>query len=96
MAESLRDICLWCDEPLGDDPGFPVATFDGVRFQHQECALRSVVGGIGHLVAHEYWCLQLGDPDAGLTSRQSAVLAHAWVHAVGLPGERTDQEPDSA
>ena len=51
---------------------------------HRECSLREVLGGIGHLVAHEYWCLQKHDPDAGLTYHQSALLTDAWVHVMGV------------
>jgi hypothetical protein len=74
MMEATGD-CLWCDEPLDDDvaPGV-VYTPEGPRHQHVECALREVMGGIGHLIAHEYWCIERHDPDAGLTRRQSALL----------------------
>jgi hypothetical protein len=51
---------------------------------HRECGLREVLGGIGHLVAHEYWCLQRHDSDAGFTYRQSALLTDAWVHVMGV------------
>jgi hypothetical protein len=42
--------------------------------QHRECALRSALGGIGHLVDHARYCASDHGPDAGLTSRQSALL----------------------
>ena len=73
--------CELCDE-LCD------AAFEGVvtMHAHRECLLRSVVGGIGHLIAHEYWCVQRSDPDAGLTYRQSAKLVDAYVCAVGVEG----------
>jgi hypothetical protein len=77
------DTCLWCDEPLVGHTT-PVSTMDGPRHQHWECSLRVVTGGIGHLIAHHYWCTQQGDPDAGLTKRQSAVLSAAWVKVVGV------------
>jgi hypothetical protein len=51
---------------------------------HRECSLREVIGGIGHLIAHEYWCRQHHDPDAGLTYRQSAMLTDLYVHLVGV------------
>jgi hypothetical protein len=43
------------------------------------------MGGIGHLIAHAYWCFERGDPDAGLTYRQSALLVDTYVTAVGVP-----------
>ena len=71
--------CQLCNEPC-DEP------FDGVitMYGHRECFLRDAVGGIGHLIAHEYWCSTRGDPDAGLTYRQSALLCDAYMHVVGV------------
>lgn len=51
---------------------------------HRQCVLRSTMGGIGHLIAHEYWCLQKHDPDAGLTFRQSALLVDEFVAIIGV------------
>lgn len=51
---------------------------------HRECLLREGIGGIGHLIAHDYWCTQRHDPDAGLTYRQSALLVDAFVTVVGV------------
>lgn len=77
-----------CEEPVGDaaDDISPTALFtpEGRRTTHRSCMLREVIGGIGHLVAHEYWCLQHHDPDAGLTFRQSALLVDAFVTVVGV------------
>lgn len=51
---------------------------------HRECALRAVLGGIGHLEDHALWCLERDDPDAGLTYRQSALRVDAWVAQRGV------------
>lgn len=51
---------------------------------HRECALRSVLGGIGHLRDHAHWCTVRQDPDAGLSYRQSALEVDAWVAVNGL------------
>jgi hypothetical protein len=51
---------------------------------HQECGLREVLGGIGHLLDHEHFCLTLHDPDAGLTYRESAKLVWSWVQIKGV------------
>lgn len=51
---------------------------------HRECFLRSAIGGIGHLIAHNYWCRERSDPDAGLTYRQSAILTALYVELVGV------------
>ena len=71
-CELCGELCL---EPFEGTP---------LMHTHRECGLRSVMGGIGHLVAHEYWCLQRHDPDAGLTFRQSALLCDAWVQIMGV------------
>lgn len=79
-------ICPLCDEPVivfDPDDAQPIGTPDGMRQAHRICLLRNVIGGIGHLIAHEYWCAQRHDPDAGLTRYQSAQLVETWVHAVG-------------
>ena len=73
-----------CNEPVATDDTVTLYTEDGPRQAHRECMLRDVLGGIGHLIAHEYWCTQRHDPDAGLTRRQSALLVHAYTLFVGI------------
>lgn len=51
---------------------------------HRECTLRNVLGGIGHVLAHDYWCLQRHDPDAGLDYRTSALLVDLYVDRKGF------------
>jgi len=76
----MTELCQWCEESLEGGRIAPsvIYTADGPRHQHVECAIREVMGGIGHLVAHEWWCQEKHDPDAGLTSRQSALLAYQY------------------
>lgn len=83
----MIEDCLLCREPLGltDPPGMDVHTPEGLRRTHRECSLREVLGGIGHLIAHDLWCAQHHDPDAGLTYRQSAKLVDAYYRVVGMP-----------
>jgi hypothetical protein len=73
-------ICELCDEPIlvteGMAPVFPMVA-------HRECLLRSVMGGIGHLIDHKHFCLVKQDPDAGLTYRESAKLVAVWVELKG-------------
>jgi hypothetical protein len=83
----LADVedCVFCDEPIyGEQAVGVIYTEDGPRHAHQECSLREVLGGIGHHIAHEYWCVQKGDTDAGLTRRQSAKLVRAMVEVLGV------------
>lgn len=81
----MVDRCVMCDEPLdGDVADGLIHTENGPRQAHRPCMLREVLGGIGHLIAHEYWCTLCGDPDAGLTRRQSALLVDAYVRVVGI------------
>lgn len=76
--------CELCGEPvLVPAPVRPLIA-------HRECLLREVVGGIGHLIAHDYWCTERHDPDAGLTYRQSAKLVDAYVATVGTERTVTD------
>ena len=76
--------CPLCDEPVRDLDVQTLHTEEGARNAHRICMLREVIGGIGHLIAHDYWCLQKHDPDGGLTRYQSAQLTEAYVRAVGI------------
>ena len=68
-------ICVHCNESIAaDEERADIITMDA----HRECALRSVVGGIGHLLDHAHFCSGVG-PDAGLDYRTSALLVHVWV-----------------
>jgi hypothetical protein len=81
------DRCPLCGErndPDYDEDTQPIYIESGPVQAHRICLLRDVLGGIGHLVAHEYWCTQRHDPDAGLTYYQSARLVQAWVNTVGV------------
>jgi hypothetical protein len=79
VNEALDLVCTLCQEPMGSERSASVA-----QPIHRACALRSVVGGIGHLIAHDYWCVVRKDPNAGLTYRQSALLADEYVNVVGI------------
>lgn len=51
---------------------------------HRACMLRSVSGGIGHLLDHYRWCICEGDPDAGMSYRESALCVDALVARFGV------------
>jgi len=76
----MSDLCVLCDEPIRPhETANPMMTAEGPRRAHRECALRAVVGGIGHWEDHAYWCGQMQDPDGGRTFRQSALeVAARW------------------
>lgn len=74
-------ICELCREDI--DPG-EVSRKVSTMAAHRECLLRSVAGGIGHLIDHAHFCGERGDPDAGLSYRLSALLVDAYVHHVGV------------
>ena len=83
----LIDSCPMCDEPVvpgGDISPSSLFTAEGPQRVHRSCMLREVVGGIGHLIAHDYWCVKHHDPDAGLTRRQSALLVDVYAAVVGI------------
>jgi hypothetical protein len=73
--------CAFCSE---EPPAGPFSPLE----QHTECALRAIVGGIGHLLNHNHWCLTVGDPDGGYPYRESAILVAGWVNDQG--NETTD------
>jgi hypothetical protein len=82
----VGEDCELCNEPI--DPhhqGSFIGTEHGLAPMHKECSLRSVLGGIGHLDNHHYWCLGEHDPDAGYGYRRSALMVWDWVADHGFP-----------
>lgn len=71
--------CVLCNEPLAGESSSSL-----LQPMHRACALRSTIGGIGHLLDHQYFCVVIGDPDAGLDYRTSALLVDAWVARKGV------------
>jgi hypothetical protein len=68
----LNRKCMHCREHFQpDDNG---AIMETGYSCHRECALRSVMGGIGHIVNHARYCTEEGDPDAGFSYRASAIM----------------------
>jgi hypothetical protein len=88
--ERAMNNCPMCGEAIVDTTTTPLFTPDGPRRAHTVCMVREVLGGIGHLIAHDYWCTQRDDPDAGMTKYQSAQLVDAYVRAVGVPDSQAD------
>jgi len=78
------NVCPLCDDP---EPVLPVeageSKVDGL-LTHRDCLLRVVLGGIGHLENHSFWCVGMHDPDGGRTARQSGIEVAAWVRAHGV------------
>jgi hypothetical protein len=74
-------ICAFCTEPIewGEERA-DILTMDA----HRECALRNVVGGIGHLLDHAHFCKGELGTDAGLDYRTSALLVDVWIHRKGV------------
>lgn len=72
IAVPVDRICMNCRERF--QPGDNGAIMPNGFAQHRECGLRSVMGGIGHLVDHAHYCRSDHGPDAGFSYRQSALL----------------------
>lgn len=72
-------LCAYCDEPVLGSQALTAS-----HLAHRECGIRDVVGGIGHLMCHEHWCVRMRDPDAGRSYRASALLVASWVSEYGL------------
>lgn len=68
-----EDLCALCDPWI--NPALPL---------HRECLLAEVLGRVGHLLDHDHFCIRGGDPDAGLTRRQSALCVGALVERLGV------------
>lgn len=73
----VGELCVYCVEAIEQgDHGAIMA----IGPHHKECAYREVIGGIGHYVSHDRYCLGELGTDAGLTRRQSALLV--WRHLI--------------
>ena len=82
----MDELCLMCNEAITDDISpTSVYTENGPRRMHRVCSLREVLGGIGHLLDHEHFCIDMKDPDAGLDYRTSALMVDVWVQRKGVP-----------
>lgn len=89
MAAETNE-CLLCQVEIAKgEPSRPMPYIDAervvhMRHVHDVCGLRDVVGGIGHLTDHKHWCLEMGDPDMGLSFYESAKLVRAWIDEHGI------------
>lgn len=76
--------CLFCDEVLDEGAGdsgqaMPLGRADGtaaIRHVHKECMLRDVTGSVACLEGHHHH-------DTGMSRRQEALAAWAWVRERG-------------
>jgi hypothetical protein len=71
--------CILCGEPMDGEESASV-----LQPMHRICALRNVIGGIGHLLDHDHFCTGKRDPDAGLDYRTSALLVEVWIQRKGV------------
>lgn len=70
----VGSVCFQCEEPIREGDGG--GTYESGLVVHKECNLRSVMGGIGHLVDHARYCAT--DTDAGLGRRVSSKMVWEW------------------
>lgn len=74
-------ICAYCNEPI-------LFVKDRANIMsmdcHRECSLRTVLGGIGHLLDHAHFCKGELGSDAGLDYRTSALMVDIWVDRKGV------------
>ena len=85
MSWPREDQCLWCEEffrPGDTRTPDPVYTPVGPRFQHIECAVRSIVGGLNHLNGLCCCCGGKLPPDPeGVSRREAAQMAYQVFRA---------------
>lgn len=82
------ETCLYCDELLDEGAGdsgqaCPCYTAEGfsIRHAHKECLLRNVTGSVACLEGHHRH-------GTGLTWRQEALAAWAWIQEHGARSSR--------
>lgn len=74
IAAPVGARCFHCREAIAAGDNGAVFSFGVV---HRECQYRAAAGGIGHHVNHERYCRSELGPDAGLSTRASALLVWA-------------------
>lgn len=73
----MSETCWHCGELvlIGEEAAYPLQTEEGPRQRHRECAIRNIVGSVGHIRGT---CSCKGgteeDPP-GMTKRQAAEAA---------------------
>lgn len=72
--------CLLCDE---DNTVPDRADFDRSKV-HRECMLANIIGPLGHHLDHEFWCLNMDDPNCGRGTRQANLDLAALVARYGI------------
>ena len=68
----MKGHCIVCHEDVMDHEL-------GTSRMHAECGVLLAMGGIGHVLNHEHWCLVERDPDAGMSRRESAKMVWDWL-----------------
>lgn len=91
----VGEICLYCEEAVEEGDSGEIMPFGQLGEDrktmsfttvavHQECALRQVVGSIGHLKKQ---CSCYGGTehdDLGMTRHEAALAVRAWVAEHGV------------
>lgn len=78
------DDCIHCGDLIGpNEPSeaiWAMGELGGVeRRRHEECAIRSAIGGLNHLRGTCYCCGGTDDPDPpNMTRREAAMAAVAY------------------
>lgn len=72
--------CLLCDE---NNKAPEKADFDRSKV-HRECMLANVIGPLGHHLDHDFWCLNMDDPNCGRGTRQANLDLAALVARYGI------------
>jgi hypothetical protein len=82
IATPVGNVCAWCQEAVkpGDNGRITPMGFT----EHRECSLRTVIGGIGHLVDHARYCHGELGTDAGRSRRESSLLAWEFFQQTRL------------
>jgi hypothetical protein len=79
----VGEFCAFCSEAIEPEhQGSFIGAYETPPYLqpvHRECSLRSVLGGIGHHRDHAVWCIIEGDPDAGMSYRESSLAVWDWV-----------------
>lgn len=78
IATPVGYFCRYCQEQITENDAGGAVWSSGTA-EHRECALRMVMGGIGHLIDHGAFCGGEYGPDAGLSYRRSSLLVWAMV-----------------
>jgi hypothetical protein len=92
--QPVDEYCAWCSEAIRPgESGFWISAGLGPKAWHEECQLRSIVGGLNHLEGNCTCCGGTLPPDPiGVSIRDAAILAVLKWNRMNHPKVKVEED----